>query len=485
MPSDEELRAELDAERAATEHWRRVARQRSAQFAELQRRPIVRLALGVERRLTPITEPVTAAVDRARPRFEQLALAAGALGRRRPDPARAGSGPACAAPAADGRGVSLIVVGATGPGPRLATGHGVPVEVDVLPTRDATVADVRAAVDRATHELVALVLATSEPLDDTWLARLVAAVGDGVVAATPLLVHPVRDRAHATRDDGRVRAAGFAFEVSAEGVPVVQPIDAGAEPDPEQPIAAVAAGSVAGLLFDRAAYERVGGLPVDAEDLEVAAIELCARLGAAGGRVVVVPGAVLVDHRPVRSRRELRSPVDPSGTAWLAAIDRVGPLLLRSARPPADGALRFVVTVAAPSGKVAARWGDWHLAEGLAAGLLRLGHEVRIQTADHADAPGGRVCDVHVVLRGLEPVRRTAGQRHVIWIISHPESIEDEELDAADLVLVASTPFADHLRTRTATPVEVLLQATDHRRFFPRPVDPAYQHPVTVVAKTP
>jgi O-antigen biosynthesis protein len=88
------------------------------------------------------------------------------------------------------------------------------------------------------------------------------------------------------------------------------------------------------------------------------------------------------------------------------------------------------------------------------------------------------------VLRGLQPVRRSRGQRHVLWVISHPESIEDEELDAADLVLVASPRFADHLRGRTSTPVELFLQATDHHRFFPRPVDPAHRHPVTVVAKT-
>jgi glycosyltransferase involved in cell wall biosynthesis len=145
---------------------------------------------------------------------------------------------------------------------------------------------------------------------------------------------------------------------------------------------------------------------------------------------------------------------------------------------------RFALTVAAPSAKVAARWGDWHLAEGLAGGLRRLGHEVRLQTADRGDDPAGRACDVHVVLRGLHPVRRSAGQRHVLWIISHPESIDDEELDGADLVLVASPKFAAHLRTRTETPVEVLLQATDQHRFRPRPVDPAHRHAVTIVAKT-
>jgi spore maturation protein CgeB len=109
---------------------------------------------------------------------------------------------------------------------------------------------------------------------------------------------------------------------------------------------------------------------------------------------------------------------------------------------------------------------------------------VTVQTADQADGLAGRARDVHLVLRGLQPVRRSAGQRHVLWIISHPEAIDDAELDAADLVLVASPRFADHLRHRTSTPVEVMLQATDQRRFRPRPVDPAHRHDVTIVAKT-
>jgi spore maturation protein CgeB len=37
---------------------------------------------------------------------------------------------------------------------------------------------------------------------------------------------------------------------------------------------------------------------------------------------------------------------------------------------------------------------------------------------------------------------------------------------------------------RTNTPVGVLLQATDHRRFRPRPPDPTHQHDVTIVAKS-
>jgi len=70
-----------------------------------------------------------------------------------------------------------------------------------------------------------------------------------------------------------------------------------------------------------------------------------------------------------------------------------------------------------------------------------------------------------------------------LWIISHPEAVDIHECDEADLVLVASQRLAAHLRDRTVTPVEVLLQATDPQRFRPLPPDPGHAHPVAVVAK--
>jgi len=116
--------------------------------------------------------------------------------------------------------------------------------------------------------------------------------------------------------------------------------------------------------------------------------------------------------------------------------------------------------------------------------LRKLGHVVRVQTFDHSDDLAARASDVHVVVRGLRSVRRSPGQAHVLWVISHPEHISERECDDADLVLVASTRFADELRTRTRTPVEVMLQATDIERFNPRVADPQHVHDVAVVAKS-
>jgi glycosyltransferase involved in cell wall biosynthesis len=384
-----------------------------------------------------------------------------------------------------------VVVGAGKPSWLQALPPG--VEVVRSPAPSDTPAALARAIGTSDPAVVGVVHSATEPQTPGWLERLAAAVDGPAVAAVPVLLHPHRPLRRATAHDGLVRAAGVRLRVDGDGTAVAELRDAGAVPPPGGAAVDVAAGSGAALVVDRAAYEAVGGL-APGDDLDAAAVELCVRLRAAGGRIVVLPDAVAVDHRPVRARRDLRFAVDPAGPAWAAAIDRSGALLRRAAERPVsaperpdgrpDPALRFAITVPAPSAKVVARWGDWHLAQALAESLRRLGHEVRLQTADRADDLPGRASDVHLVLRGLQPVRRTAGQRHVLWIISHPEAVDDDELDAADVVLVASPRFADRLRHRTSTPVEVMLQATDHRRFRPRPVDPAHRHEVTIVAKT-
>ncbi len=399
-------------------------------------------------------------------------------------------------PPDDDRRILLVLVGTAGPDASPAPRGSVEresVETVVVDGGGDTVGAVRHAIEGRDHDLVCVMRATTAPVDDTWLARLAEQVRGDVVAAVPVSVHPRRDRRRATPHDELVRSAGLLVALDAQGLPEVRAAGAGKPADPHRAPQEVDAASAACVLVDRAACRAAGGLPL-VDDLDTAIIELCLRLHAGGGRILVVPGAVVIDRRPVATRQELDRPVDPAGRAWRATIDRNGPALVRAARSSvrssslaqARGASsrRFVVTVAAPSAKVAQQWGDWHLAEGFAAALRRLGNEVRVQTADLADHPAGRVHDVHLVLRGLTPVRRTPGQVHVLWIISHPESIEDEELDAADLVMVASPRFAEHLRDRTSTPVEVLLQATDQHRFHPRPARAEHRHAVTVVAKT-
>jgi hypothetical protein len=329
--------------------------------------------------------------------------------------------------------------------------------------------------------LLCFLAPSSEPLEDGWLARLAAAIGDEAVAATPLLVRAKAVLAQSTPNDLRVAAAGYEVVLTQDGSPSLrarlagEPLGPPGEPQP------VIAGSTACFLVDRRAFDAAGGLD-DALELDAALVDLCLRLRADGGTIVVVPTTIVADHRPVQSIAELRDPFAKRRPAWSSVVARHGPTLVHSVR--ASSRPRLAITTAAPSSKMAPRWGDWHFGGDLARALRRSGYDVRLQTADQADSDAGRSCDVHLVLHGLAPVARTSGQRHVLWVISHPETLTTEAADEADLVFVASERFAAELRARTRTPVETLLQATAPERFRPRPSDPRHAHPVVVVAKT-
>jgi glycosyltransferase involved in cell wall biosynthesis len=320
------------------------------------------------------------------------------------------------------------------------------------------------------RDIVTCLAPTTTPLDPHWQARLGHALGGNVVAATVLTL----DRTLA------IRAAGLELVVDAQGVPVARARHAH-EPVTSVPARARVDGATgACLVVDRDAFMRAGGMR-SLGDADVEMFDLCWRLQQDGGRIVAVRDAVVQDNRP--TPLEAGDALDSTGPAWSRVVDDYGAALYRRAvgatTPP-----RIAITVAAPSARVAARWGDWHLARALASALERRGCETRVQTADHADDLAGRACDVHLVIRGLQTVRRTAGQKHVLWVISHPEAVTVEECDDADLVLVASTRFAEELRARTDTPVEVMLQATDHHRFHPMAPEPRFAHPIVVVAKS-
>ena len=328
-------------------------------------------------------------------------------------------------------------------------------------------------------DLVCVMSSSTEPISDDWLAALADAIVGDVVAATPTMLRPLRSRLRSTPADGSVLTAGIDIVIDETGAPAARARDAGRSPHLEQRTEDVAAATGC-LLVDRRALERAGGLaPLAAPDAAIG--DLCARLEAGGGKIVAVRSTFAIDHATRPAMPEVIIHRD-----WRAVVERQGPTLWRRAAgvPVGDDRLRFAITIAAPSAKLAPRWGDWHLAGGLARALERAGHSARVQTLDRADDLAGRSCDVHLVLRGRQPVRRSLGQCHVLWIISHPDTVEIAECDRADLVLVASERFANHLRERTSTPVEVFLQATDQHRFRPLPPARQYAHAVAVVAKT-
>ncbi|MCC5951673.1 MAG: glycosyltransferase family 1 protein [Acidimicrobiia bacterium] len=146
------------------------------------------------------------------------------------------------------------------------------------------------------------------------------------------------------------------------------------------------------------------------------------------------------------------------------------------------------ISVAARSLWAARRWGDLHLARDLAASLRLRGASVRVvagaapPTTDAARPAPTTPVDLHLVLRGQTPVDPCPASCSALWIISHPETVDAHECDQYDLVLVASDLLATDLAPRVRPRVEVVQQATNHRRFYRRSPVRRYDDPVAIVA---
>lgn len=148
---------------------------------------------------------------------------------------------------------------------------------------------------------------------------------------------------------------------------------------------------------------------------------------------------------------------------------RAGPALGLSARPPVPLGIR--IKIACPNLKEAPLWGDYHFANSLAGAFQRLGYHAAVDTADawYDHAVGE---DVVITLRGRHRLKVDPGKVNIMWLISHPDRIPEDEYADYDHVAVASDIYAGRLQGRGVAPVGVLHQATDAGLFgAARPAD--------------
>ena len=145
---------------------------------------------------------------------------------------------------------------------------------------------------------------------------------------------------------------------------------------------------------------------------------------------------------------------------------------------------RWVLRTGVPGGRAAARWGDTPVAEAIARELRPHGTVVRVLGRDAWGSAADRAADVTVHLKGRGVAPVAPAQVNVVWVMSHPSELAPGELDAADLVLAASEPLAERYRSLTATPVAVLPQAADARRFVVGPRDADVASRVLFVGNT-
>lgn len=329
-----------------------------------------------------------------------------------------------------------------------------------------------------------------------WLPPLVDALADpATIAAQPLLRYP----------DGSIQSAGTLF-LGSDAIPIHflagHPIE-DLPPGPVLRFPAVTAACVAMRASDVLGAH--GFDPVYANGMED--VDLCLRLAEKrGGDFAVCLNSTVSHHEsktPGRhahveaNRREFFSRWDGklpgadstpweragltvtgyTGTGEAGRLKQVSrPLLARVARTVASGptaglpSLRWAIKIAAHGGPRGDIWGDVAFAEDLARGLRELGQEVVIDRRGAHSRPGSdQLDDVTLHLRGLVPAVAQHGDvTNVLWVISHPDLVEDTELSSEfDLVYSAGPAWAAESARRSGREVRTLLQATNPDRFQP------------------
>lgn len=145
---------------------------------------------------------------------------------------------------------------------------------------------------------------------------------------------------------------------------------------------------------------------------------------------------------------------------------------------------RLAVKIGAPDPETAHHWGDFHFANSLVRAMSKQGFVGEVHLLPDWDLPSHQMSDVVIHLRGLSRYRPKPSAVNVLWVISHPEDVTEEEANSFDLVCVASRLLAESWQERLDVPVVYLPQATDALRFGTAQVDEDLLSDVLFVGNT-
>ena len=105
-------------------------------------------------------------------------------------------------------------------------------------------------------------------------------------------------------------------------------------------------------------------------------------------------------------------------------------------------------------------WGDASYASEVVNALQRAEIEASVAYVDEWDKPIKSPCAVSIHLRGLTRYQPDPDHYNILWLISHPELVTEEELRAYDMVFCCSKRFARLIASQFKIPCIFLPQAT-------------------------
>lgn len=359
------LQSALERERRRADEWRRIAEERRLAAERLRQHPVVKVVLPVARRVLPAVGRLG---DRAALSTRRTKRS---LGRLRGIPHRIGADarekelllsvsrlPSVSVE--DRRVVSIVILTRDGianlkrllPALRSRTLHP-HVEVVIIDngSEEATrswlagqqgVTVVRSETNlsysaannlgarHSSGQALCFLNDDTEPLAHGWLSRMLAALEQDVVAVGAQLVYPRQKLFSGRVRDITVQHRGVDLVPAGSGPPRAVNRGVGGRPEVLQPPFEVAAVTGACMLVDTAAFWEVGGFDeryhYGSED-----VDLCWTLRESGGRVVVVPDAVLFHYEGATRHRDdparLRRRQEANRTAL---SERYGPAMRRA-----------------------------------------------------------------------------------------------------------------------------------------------------------
>ena len=125
----------------------------------------------------------------------------------------------------------------------------------------------------------------------------------------------------------------------------------------------------------------------------------------------------------------------------------------------------LTICIKSPNPKKQRIWGDYFFALALKKKYEKHGFNVIIQ--EREDWYDSNVKpDINIVLRGLIEYKPNRDEINVMWNISHPDLVTDEEYESYDICFISSEKYANELNDKLNTPIKPLLQCTDPDVFY-------------------
>jgi hypothetical protein len=127
--------------------------------------------------------------------------------------------------------------------------------------------------------------------------------------------------------------------------------------------------------------------------------------------------------------------------------------------------MQIVIKNPAPLGNRLKKWGDYHFGASLAAAIERERPEVEVRQDYWPEWERNDEGDFLIVLRGKRPYRPSGRVPAFLWVMSHPSTVVQSEIQNYLHILAGSQVFYDFVKNGLTTPVSLLRQCTDTNSF--------------------